>query len=156
MLAEAARYARLISAVTDRRYLERRAKAAAITTAAWIVASVLGLIALIFVLIAIFAALVETMPPWAAALVIAAIAVIMAGVAMLVARRSGRREPLPRYAAADRFAMDPGAAATAAMAPVFDEALRATREKPGETVLLAIAAGVIAGRWLRPPRRPRR
>lgn len=154
MLAEAARFARLISAATDRAYLERRAKAALTTSVAWLVAGVLALIAKVFLLIAAFAALVEVMPVWAAALVVAAIAIILAGIAVLVATRRGRKVPLPPSRTVDAFALDPSAATAAAMAPLVDEALKATREKPGETMLLAVAAGLIAGRWLRrPPRR---
>jgi hypothetical protein len=153
MLAEAARFARLISAVTDRAYLERRAKAALTTSVAWIVAGVLAFIAKIFLLIAAFAALIEVMPVWAAALVVAAIAIILAGIAVLVATRRGRKEPLPPSPAVDSFAFDPNAATAAAVAPLIDQALRATREKPGETMLLAVGAGLIAGQWLRRPRR---
>jgi fatty acid desaturase len=153
MLAEAARFARLIGAATDRDYLRRRAKAAMVTSTAWVVAGVLALVAAIFGLIAAFAALAEVMPVWAAALVVAAIAVIMAGIAVLVATRSGRKEPLPHYQAEEAFAVDPGAAAAATMSPLIDEAFAATREKPGESILLAVAAGMIVGRWLRRPRR---
>lgn len=153
MLALAVRLARLATALTDRAYLERRAKAAAITSAAWLVAGVMALVAAVFLMIAVFAALLEVMPAWAAALVAAALAVILAGIALLVANRAGRHEPLPRNATVEDLARDPQAAAAAAMAPLVDEALEATRERPGETLLLALAAGMIAGRLLRRPKR---
>jgi hypothetical protein len=72
---------------------------------------------------------------------------------VLVATRSGRKEPLPRYQSAEAFAVDPNAATAAAMSPLIDEAFAATREKPGETLLLAVAAGMLVGRWFRRPRR---
>jgi len=153
MLALAVRLARLAAAATDRAYLERRAKAAAVTSAAWLVAGVMALVAAVFLLIAVFAALLEVMPAWGAALIVAAVAVILAGAALLVANRAGRHEPLPRSATIEGLANDPQAAAAAAMAPLVDEALEATRERPGETLLLALAAGLIAGRLLRKPKR---
>jgi hypothetical protein len=152
-VAAAPRAARLVAAATDPAYLQRRAKAALVTSLAWIVAGVMAMVAAIFLLIATFAALVEVMPSWAAALVAAAVAVILAGIAALVATRPGRREPLPRSPIVEDLAADPHAAAAAAMAPLVDEALAATRERPGETLLLAVAAGMIAGRWLRRPPR---
>jgi hypothetical protein len=153
MLAEATRLARLVTAATDQAYLKRRAQAAAVTSGAWAVAGLMTLLALLFVQIAIFAALLEVMPAWGAALVVAAIAVILAGIAVLVANRRGRHEPLPRNDTFEAFTRDPNAAAADAMAPLVDEAFRATRERPGETMLLALGAGMIVGRMLRRPRR---
>ena len=153
MLAEAARLARLVSAVTDQAYLKRRAQAAAVTSFAWLVAGLMAFMATIFILIAVFAALLEVMPAWGAALIVAAIAIILAAIAVLVANRRSRHEPLPRNTMFEAYARDPNAAATAAMAPVLDEAIQATRERPGETMLLALAAGLIAGRFLRRPKR---
>ena len=153
MLAEAARLARLLTAITDQAYLKRRARAAAVTSAAWAMAGLLALVALVFIQIAVFAALLEVMPAWAAALVVAAIAVILLGVAVLVANRRSRHEPLPRNETFEALTRDPHAAAADAMAPLVDEAFRATRERPGETMLLALAAGMIAGRFLRRPKR---
>lgn len=152
MLAEAARLARLVAAATDQAYLKRRAQAAAVTSVAWLVAVVLVLVAVVFLQIAIFAALIEVMPAWAAAVVVAAIAVILAGLAVLVANRPGRHEPLPRNATLETLADDPNAAMAEALAPLVDEALKATRQRPGESLMLALAAGLIAGRLLRRPK----
>ncbi len=153
MLAAAARFARLITAATDRAYLERRLRAAALTSGAWAVAGLMMLVAMIFVQIAVFAALLEVMPAWGAALIVAALAIIVAGIALLVATRRSRHEPLPRNDTVEALRRDPNTAAAAAMAPLADEALQATRERPGETMLLALAAGMIAGRFLRRPKR---
>jgi hypothetical protein len=153
MLAEATRLARLVAAATNQAYLKRRARAAAVTSGAWAAAVLMLLIALIFIQIAVFAALLEAMPAWAAALVVAAIAIILAGIAVLVANRRGRHEPLPRNDRFEAFTRDPNAAAADAMAPLVDEALRATRERPGETMMLALGAGLIVGRLLRRPKR---
>lgn len=153
MLAEAARLARLVTAATDQAYLKRRARAAAVTTGAWVAAGLMLFVALIFILIAVFAALVEVMPAWAAALVVASIAIILAGSAFLVANRRSRHEPLPRNDRVEAFTRDPNTAATDVMAPLADEALKATRERPGETMMLALAAGMLAGRFFRRPKR---
>jgi hypothetical protein len=153
MLAEAARLARLVTAVTDQAYLKRRAQAAAVTSGAWAVAGLMALLATVFVQIAVFAALLEVMPAWGAALIAAAIAIIIALIAVLVARRRSRHEPLPRNDRFEAFTRNPNAVAADAMAPLVDEALQATRERPGETMLLALAAGLIAGRFLRRPKR---
>jgi hypothetical protein len=153
MLVEATRLARLVAAATDQAYLKRRARAAAVTSGAWAAAVLMLVIALIFIQIAVFAALLEAMPAWAAALVVAAIAIILAGIAVLVANRRGRHEPLPRNDRFEAFTRDPNAAAADAMAPLVDEALRATRERPGETMMLALGAGLIVGRLLRRPKR---
>lgn len=150
MLATAVRLARLVTAATDRAYLQRRARAFALTSAAWLVAGLMALLALVFILVAVFAALLQVIPAWGAALIAAAVAVIVAGIAVLVANRRQRHEPLPRDETIETLADDPQAAA---IAPLVDEALRATRERPGETMLLALAAGLIAGRLLRPPKR---
>jgi low affinity Fe/Cu permease len=155
MLAAAVRLARLITAVTDRAYLERRARAAFVTSAAWLVAGLMVLAALFFALVTVFAALLEVMPAWGAALIATAIAVIVAGIAILVANRTGRHESLPQNETLETLTRDPQAAAAAAMAPLIDEALQATRERPSETLALALAAGLIAGRLLhRPKSRP--
>jgi|GEM_PF-2238940 len=153
MLTAAARLARLLTTPSDRDYLERRARASVVTSAAWLVAGVMALLAVIFVQVAIFAALLQVMPAWGAALVVAAVAVVLAGIAVLVAHRPSRHESLPDDGLLQALANDPGAAATEALAPLVDEALRATRERPSETMLLALAAGVLAGRLLRPPKR---
>lgn len=153
MLATAVRLARLVTAATDRAYLQRRARAFALTSAAWLVAGLMALLALVFILVAVFAALLQVIPAWGAALIAAAVAVIVAGIAVLVANRGQRHEPLPRAETIEGLGDDPHAAAAAAVAPLVDEALRATRERPGETMLLALAAGLIAGRLLRPPKR---
>ena len=153
MLAEAVRLARLIVAATDRAYLERRARAALVTSAAWLVAALMALAALFFALVTVFAALLQVMPAWGAALIATAIAVIVAGIAVLVANRPRRHEPLPRNETLETLTRDPEAAAAAAMAPLVEEALQATRERPSETLVLALAAGLIAGRLLGRPKR---
>lgn len=153
MLAEAARLARLVTAATDKAYLKRRAQAAAVTSGAWAAAALLTLLALIFIQIAVFAALLEVMPAWGAALVVASIAIILAGIAVLVANRRSRHEPLPRNETFEALTHDPNAAAADVMAPLVDEVFRATRERPGETMMLALGAGMIVGRLLRRPKR---
>jgi MFS family permease len=141
MLLDAARIARIASAATDPVYLQRKAKAAAVSSAAWVAAGAFAFVAVVFALIAAYLGLQEAMPAWAAALVVAAIAVILAGIAMLVARRRGRRVPLPHAAAARQIRPHPERRRHRGRGPRHRRGPEATRARPGETVLLAIGIG---------------
>ncbi len=139
--------AQLLAGVTDMPTLRRRARVMVATTVAYIVAWVMALMAVISALAAAYAGLREAMmPAWGAALVICACFVVLALVALLVARR--RRPALPRVAGRASFARGQAgvaADAMAALAPLVDDALRTARERPGEAVLTALAAGIVAG-----------
>jgi len=159
MLSEAARLARLLAGLLDPAYRERGLRAVATMLMGYAVAAAMVLVAAVFALIALHQGLRTAMPAWAAALVMAAVAVIIAAIAILAARRARRRlgPPPPGRLPGelDHLASDPAATIAAAMAPLVDEVLAATRRKPGETVMLAVAAGMIVGRLLRrPPKRP--
>jgi hypothetical protein len=156
MLPNARQLARLLLAVTDKRFIERKAQATLVKAEAWLVAGVMLAVAAVFFMIAAFAGLAQVMPVWAAALVIGILAAGIAGVAVMVAKRR-RQPPLPPLPDLDettrRFAADPQEAAAAVLGPLLDEAVAATRDRPGETMMLAVAAGMLAGRLLNRPRK---
>lgn len=150
MPGQVLRAARLLSTLTDRAYIQRRTQAAIVSTAAWLTAGLLGFIAALFALIALFAALSERMPVWAAALVIAAGAVLLAAIAVLVARRPKRRiAPPPPDPRLDALAGDPMLAVSALLAPLLGQARDTTRRQPGESILLLLVAGLLVGQWLK-------
>ena len=110
-------------------------------------------VAAVFFMIAAFAGLAQFMPVWAAALVIGSFAAGLAGIAVMVAKRR-KQPPLPQLdETTRRFAADPQEAAAAVLGPLLDEAVSATRERPGETMMLAVAAGMLAGRLLHKPKK---
>lgn len=152
MLAEATRVLGLIAGALDPSYLRRSARLSRAVVIGYLVAGTMALAAFLFLLVALFAALTAVMPPWAAAVVIAAAAVLGAAIAVLVARSAGRRLTLPPARPPGVLALDPTAAAAATLAPLVDEVLSTTRRRPGETILLAIAAGLILGRLLQRPK----
>jgi len=142
--------AQLLAGVTDVPALRRRARMMVATTAAYIVAAVMTLMAVISALAAAYAGLREAMmPAWGAALVICACFFVLALAALLVARRRRRRRPASlRVAGTASFARGQAgvaADAMAALAPLVDDALRTARERPGEAVLTALVAGIVAG-----------
>lgn len=144
--------AQLLAGVTDTPTLRRRARVMVATTVAYIIAWVMALMAVISALGAAYAGLrVAMVPAWAAALVMCACFVVLALVALLVARR--RRLPASsRAAGSPPFASGPAgvaADAVAALAPLVDDAVRTARERPGEAVLTALVAGIIAGMFRR-------
>lgn len=147
MLAEAIRLARLGTTLADGAFMRLLARGLFRLSTAYLIAAVFALVAAIFLLVAGYLGLEEAMPGWAAALVMAAVAVILAGLAMLVGRGARRRL---KFLVAGRFsalAEAPASSVTAAtVAPLVDQLLRATRGRMGESVLLAVAAGLIAGR----------
>ena len=153
MLPDARQLARLLLAVTDKRFIERKAQATLAKAEAWLVAGVMMAVAAVFFMIAAFAGLAEFMPAWAAALVIGILAAGLAGIAVMIAKRR-KQPPLPQLdETTRRFAADPQEAAAAVLGPLIDEAVSATRDRPGETMMLAVAAGMLAGRLLRKPKR---
>ncbi len=149
MLPEAAQLARLLLAATDKSYLKQKARSTLVTAEAWLIVGVMAAVALVFFLIAAFMGLKEVLPGWAAALIVGLIAALVAGIAFLVARRQSREVPLPRNTLVEDFAERPEDAAAAVLGPLIDEAVKATRERPGETMMLAVAAGMLAGRLFR-------
>ncbi len=152
-MPDAMQLARLLLAVTDKRFIERKAQATLVKAEAWLVAGVMMAVAAVFFMIAAFAGLAEFMPAWAAALVIGILAAGLAGIAIMIAKRR-RQPPLPQLdETTRRFAADPQEAAAAVLGPLIDEAVSATRDRPGETMMLAVAAGMLAGRLLRKPKR---
>ena len=156
MLPNARQLARLLLAATDKRFIERKAQATLVKAAAWLIALVMLAVAAVFFMIAAFAGLAQFMPAWAAALVIGSLAAGLAGVAVIFAKRR-RQPPLPPLPQLDettrRFAADPQEAAAAVLGPLIDEAVSATRDRPGETMMLAVTAGMLAGRLLNRPKR---
>lgn len=145
--------AQLLAGAMDTPYLRRWAKVMVATTAAYIVAWVMAFMAVVSALAAAYAGLREAMmPAWGAALVICACFVLLALVALLVARR--RRLPVPSRVAGtaslERGPAGVAANAVAALAPLVDDAIRTARERPGEAVLTALVAGIIAGTLRRP------
>lgn len=153
MLPDARQLARLLLAVTDKRFIERKAQATLVKAEAWLIAGVMLAVAAVFFMIAAFAGLAQFMPAWAAALVIGALATGLAGIAIMVAKRR-RQPPLPELdETTRRFAADPQEAAAAVLGPLLDEAVSATRDRPGETMMLAVAAGMLAGRLLHRPKK---
>ncbi|MBE0531741.1 MAG: hypothetical protein IH626_13005 [Rhodospirillales bacterium] len=143
----------VLAGVTDTPYLRRRARVMVATTVAYIVAAVMTLMAVISALAAAYAGLREAMmPAWAAALVICACFLVLALAALLVARRR-QRPASSRVAGSASFARGPAgvaADAMAALAPLVDDAVRTARERPGEAVLTALVAGIVAGTLRRP------
>lgn len=140
--------ARLLAGVTDAPIVRRRVKLLVATTVAYIVTWVMAFMAMVSALAAAYAGLRDAMmPAWAAALVICACFLVLALVALLVARR--RRLPASsRVAGSAPFARGQAgvaADAVAALAPLVDDAVRTARERPGEAVLTALVAGIIAG-----------
>ena len=152
MLPNAGQLARLLSAVTDKRFIERKAQATLVKAQALLVAGVMVVVAAVFFLIAAFAGLAEVMPVWAAALIVGVLAMAIAGIALMIGKRR-KQPPLPQLdETAQRLVGNPEEAAAAVLGPLIDEAVSATRDRPGETMMLAIGAGMLAGRLLRKPR----
>lgn len=153
MLPDAGQLARLLLALTDKRFLERKAHATLVKGEAWLVAGVMIAVAAVFFLIAGFAGLTEVMPVWAAALIIGMLAAAIAGIAVWIAKRR-KQPPLPQLdETTRRLTGDPQEAAAAVLGPLIDEAVSATRDRPGETMMIAIAAGMLAGRLMRKPKK---
>ncbi len=153
MLPDARQLARLLLAATDKRFIERKAQATLVKAEAWLIAGVMLAVAAVFFMVAAFAGLAQLMPVWAAALVIGSLAAGLAGIAIMVAKRR-KQPPLPQLdETTRRFAADPQEAAAAVLGPLLDEAVSATRERPGETMMLAVAAGMLAGRLLNRPKK---
>jgi hypothetical protein len=124
------------------------------TTVVYALAPTLAAVALVFALLAAHAGLRLVVPAWAAALSISGACVGLALGAWLVARRrAGTRLPEPielppiTHPAITKTAAT--LAAAAALVPLLDATLAAARARPGETMLTALAAGVVAG-CLRP------
>jgi len=153
MLPHAGQLARLLLAATDKRFIQRKAQATLVKAEAWLVAGVMIAVAAVFFLVAAFAGLTEVMPIWAAALLIGVLAAAIAGIALWIAKRR-KQQPLPELdETTRRLAGDPQEAAAAVLGPLIDEAVSATRDRPGETMMLAIAAGMLAGRLMRKPKK---
>lgn len=153
MLPHAGQLARLLLAATDKSFIQRKAQATLVKAEAWLVAGVMIAVAAVFFLVAAFAGLTEVMPIWAAALLIGVLAAAIAGIALWIAKRR-KQPPLPELdETTRRLAGDPQEAAAAVLGPLIDEAVSATRDRPGETMMLAIAAGMLAGRLMRKPKK---
>jgi len=149
----AARLARGLRVTLDPGRLRHLARHTFTTTAIHALALALAVVALVFALIAAHAGLRLIVPAWAAPLVISAVFVGLALGTWLIARRRAS----PRYVRpAPLIETPPGDAATtlavaAALAPLLEAATGAIRERPAETMLTALAAGVIAGRLRQRP-----
>jgi cobalamin synthase len=151
MLPDAAQLARLLLAVTDKGFVKQKAKATLVKGEAWIIAGVMAVVAAVFFLMAAFMALQQVMPDWAAALLAGLLATLLAGIAVLVARHD--RQPPPHHDETMQRLIDhPDEVITTMLAPLLDEVVNRTRERPAETALLALAAGLVAGRLTRKPR----
>ena len=146
----AARLVHGLGVVTDPARLRCLAQHALGTTAAYALVLTLAAVALVFALLAAHAGLRLVVPAWAAALSISGVFVVLALVAWGVARRRARA-PLPAHAPppspVEQQAIDNSGATLAtatALAPLLDAALAAARARPGETMLTALAAGIVA------------
>jgi hypothetical protein len=150
--------ARRLAAAADPRRFRPFAASLLATTAAYVAALVLALIAVIFALMAAHAGLRTVVPDWAAALVISGVFLVLALVALIVARHRARAislqpmgvEPLPVGGGTVR---DGAPAAIEALVPLLEAALVAARRRPAETMLIALAAGFVAGSLRGEPRR---
>lgn len=143
----AARLARGLRVTLDPGRLSRLARHTLGTAAIHSLALALAVVALIFALIAAHAGLRLIVPAWAAPLVISAVFVGLA----LGTWRIARRRASPRHVrTAPLIEPAPGNAGTilgvaAALAPLLKAASGAVRQRPTESILTVLAAGVIAG-----------
>jgi drug/metabolite transporter (DMT)-like permease len=150
----AARLAHRIAAAVDPERLGELVDRLLAAVALYLAALVLSIMALSFALAAAYIGLPPLLPPWAAALVVGGVCIGLAVVAWAFAKRRARtlfaapgpREPLPDDS---RSGAGSAEVTTALLIPLIDEAVRATRARPGETILTALAAGFVVGAFRR-------
>lgn len=146
MLPDAAKLLRIVAAATDARYLKRRVRTVAVATVAYAVAVMLAALSFVFAFMALYEAMLAVMPPWGAALCVSAVLLLLAVGMVLVAHLVGRSAVPRSYASVQPI--EAADVAIASLDPLIERAMEATRQRPGQSLAIAIAVGLVVGRLL--------
>jgi len=120
--------------LVDNQLLRQRLKLVQRQVVLLIVAAILALLAVVFFLAAIMAGLASFMPAWLAALLVSLVLLGIAGGLVALVRHRWRHIEAPVESRSN----------SSWIVPLLGPSLELAREKPGEALLVAVAAGIVA------------